>query len=76
MILKHSSKPVCGFSMMEQVRLCVVWLTETLAWIFHYPHTQMGREVLEGLHVLPKPAAPIIQENKQTDHCPFSYKVE
>ena len=30
----------------------------------------MGREVLEGLHVFPKPAAPIIQENQQTDHFP------
>ena len=33
----------------------------------------MGREVLEGLRVLPKPAAPIIQENQQTDHCPSRY---
>ena len=24
-ILGHSSKPLCGFSMMEQVRLCAVW---------------------------------------------------
>ena len=24
-ILGHSSSPVCGFSMMEQVRLCAVW---------------------------------------------------
>ena len=30
----------------------------------------MGREVLEGLRVMPKPAAPIIQENQQMDHCP------
>ena len=36
-------------------------------------YTQMGREMLEGLHVLPKPAAPIIQENQQTDHCPSRY---
>ena len=28
----------------------------------------MGREVLEGLRVLLKPAAAIIQENQQTDH--------
>ena len=27
-ILKESSNPVCGFSMMEQVRLCAVWSTE------------------------------------------------
>ena len=27
-ILGHSSNPVCGFSMMEQVRLCAVWPTE------------------------------------------------
>ena len=26
---------------------------------------QMGREVLEGLRALPRPAAPIIQENKK-----------
>ena len=25
-ILRESSNPVCGFSMMEQVRLCAVWL--------------------------------------------------
>ena len=25
-ILGHSSNPVCGISMMEQVRLCAVWL--------------------------------------------------
>ena len=30
-ILGHSSNPVCGFSMMEQVRLCAVWLTKN--WI-------------------------------------------
>ena len=35
--------------------------------------TQMGREVLEGLRVLPKPAVPITQENQQTDHCPSRY---
>ena len=29
--------------------------------------------MLEGLCVLPKPAAPIIQENQQTDHCPSRY---
>ena len=27
-ILKQSSNPVCGFSMMKQVRLCAVWPTE------------------------------------------------
>ena len=27
-ILWHSSNPVCGFSIMEQVRLCAVWPTE------------------------------------------------
>ena len=27
-ILGHSSNPVCGFSIMEQVRLCAVWLME------------------------------------------------
>ena len=27
-ILGHSCNPVCGFSMMEQVRLCAVWLME------------------------------------------------
>ena len=27
-ILRQSSNPVCGFSMMEQVRLCAVWPTE------------------------------------------------
>ena len=27
-ILRHSSNPVCGFSMMEQVRLCAVWPME------------------------------------------------
>ena len=28
MIFGHSSNPVCGFSMMEQVRLCAVWPME------------------------------------------------
>ena len=28
-ILGHSSNPVCGFSIMEQVRLCAVWPMET-----------------------------------------------
>ena len=27
-ILGHSSNPVCGFSVMEQVRLCAVWPME------------------------------------------------
>ena len=27
-ILRHSSNPVCGFSMTEQVRLCAVWPAE------------------------------------------------
>ena len=27
-IFRQSSNPVCGFSMMEQVRLCCVWPTE------------------------------------------------
>ena len=27
-ILRHSSNPVCGFSMMEQIRLCAVWPME------------------------------------------------
>ena len=27
-ILRQLSNPVCGFSMMEQVRLCAVWSTE------------------------------------------------
>ena len=27
-ILGHSSNPVCGFSMMELVRLCAVWPME------------------------------------------------
>ena len=27
-ILGHSSKPVCGFSMIEQVRLCAIWPME------------------------------------------------
>ena len=29
-ILGHSSNPVCGFSMMDQVRLCAVWPMENL----------------------------------------------
>ena len=33
----------------------------------------MGLEMLEGLRVSPKTAAPIIQENQQTDHCPSRY---
>ena len=27
-ILRHSSNPVCGFSMMDLVRLCAVWPME------------------------------------------------
>ena len=27
-ILGHSSNPVCGFSLMDQVRPCAVWPTE------------------------------------------------
>ena len=39
-ILRQSSNPVCGFSMMEQARLCAVWPTEReLSWLFHEPHT-------------------------------------
>ena len=30
-ILRHSSNPACGFSMLEQVRLCAVWPMENLA---------------------------------------------
>ena len=30
MILRHSSNPVCGFSMMKQVKLCAVWPMENL----------------------------------------------
>ena len=28
-IVGHSSNPVCGFSVIEQVRLCAVWPTES-----------------------------------------------
>ena len=35
-IFRQSSNPVCGFSRMEQVRLCAVW---PMAWLFHDPHT-------------------------------------
>ena len=37
--------------------------------------TQMGREVLEGLRVSQsqQQAAPILQENQQTDHYPSRY---
>ena len=38
-ILRWSSNPVRDFSMMEQVRLCAVWLTGALAWLSHEPHT-------------------------------------
>ena len=35
---------------------------------------QMGREVLEGMRALiPEPAVPTLQENQQTDHCPYGY---
>ena len=37
-ILGHSSNPVCGFSMMEQVRLCAVWLMEN--WDIITPHAR------------------------------------
>ena len=32
-------------------------------YYFYEVKTQMGHEVLEGLHVLPKPAAPIVYKN-------------
>ena len=32
--LRQAYNPVCGFSMMEQVRLCAVWPTGELAWLF------------------------------------------
>ena len=32
-ILRQSSNPVCGYSMMEQVRLCAVWPTENQATV-------------------------------------------
>ena len=42
-ILRQSSNPVsvCGFSMMEQVRLCAVWPRE-LALHFQEPHAGLG----------------------------------
>ena len=33
-VLGHSSNPVCGFSMMEQFRLCAVW---PMDWLFLEP---------------------------------------
>ena len=38
MILGQSSNSVCGFSMMEQVKLCAVWPYGELAWLFLEPH--------------------------------------
>ena len=35
----HSSNHVCGFSMMEQVGLCVVWTTGELTWRLYEPQT-------------------------------------
>ena len=39
-ILGHSSNPVCGFSMMEQVRLCAVWPVEN--WLGSSWHQIQG----------------------------------
>ena len=36
-IFRQSANPVCGFSMMEKVRLCPAWPTEN--WLFPEPHT-------------------------------------
>ena len=37
--LRQSSNHVCGFSMMEQVGLCVVWTTGELTWHLYEPQT-------------------------------------
>ena len=42
-------------------------------WDGSITSTQMGREVLERLRVMPKPAVAIILENQQMDHCPSRY---
>ena len=51
--------------------------SHNLAFAFYFMSalcTQMGREVLEGLRVMQKPAEPIMQENQQTDHFPSRYR--
>ena len=40
-IFRQSSNPVCGFSMMEQVRLCAVWFTEN--WLGSSMNHRVGR---------------------------------
>ena len=61
-ILRQSSKPVSGFSMMEQVSLCAVWPMENLAWLFLEPHTGLDHclNILQScfrkmMSVLPSP---------------------
>ena len=68
-ILGHSSNPVCGLSMMEQVRLCAVWPMEnwlgfslnhiqgwTIVREFYSRVLEQGSRVWDGLH---SPTSPL-----------------
>ena len=67
MILGHSSNPVYGFSMMEQVRLCAVWLGSSLnqiqGWTTvreSYSPALEQRPLLSFLHPPPSPPIPTL----------------
>ena len=62
-LIRQSSNPLCGFSMMEQVRLCAVWSTENwrgsslnhiqgwmTVWICYW-HAPQNRSLLTTSHV-------------------------
>ena len=47
-ILGHSSNPVCGLSMMEQVRLCAVWPREN--WLGSSLNQIQGRTTVTDFY--------------------------
>ena len=58
-ILGHSSDPVCGFSMMEQVRLCAVWPTEN--WLGSFLNQILGWTTIREYYSRALEQGPLIE---------------
>ena len=60
-ILGHSSNPVCGFSMMEQVRLCAVWPLEN--WL------GSSLNQIQGWTTVQEPYSRALEQGPLVCHC-------
>ena len=64
-LLGHSSNPVCGFSMMEQVWLCAVWPTEN--WLGPSLNQIQGWTTVRKSYSRALEQGPLLQREKSDD---------